>query len=305
MDEQKKLIVRLTGGLGNQLFAFATARRIAHVNGAELILDTESGFQYDHIYRRSYQLAYFSIKARHASAYERLEPMARIRRRILRQYSDLFPMEKRRYIYQPSLIFDPALRDLRLKHQTTHLENYGQSEHYFADIYEILAEDLKMGIPMDPRGSAYQELIKSSNSVALHVRWFDNINKANSANLTIGYYERAIDSVIKKTSDTHFFVFSDDLAAADSYLNTLLTGLPHTFVDMSNTKHPSLHEFALMRQCKQWINSNSTFSWWAAWLGENKGKDKQVICPGVYIEAFKNVTAWGFPMLIPRRWEML
>jgi hypothetical protein len=301
----KKLILRLTGGLGNQLFAFATARRIAHKNGAELILDTETGFQYDHIYKRSYQLGFFSIQARSASAFERLEPIGRVRRLILRKYSEFFPLLERRYIKQSALVFEPMLLNLHLKHRTTHFESYGQSENYFADIREILIDELKMNIYLDTKGSAYEEIIKSSCSVALHVRWFDKIIKTNPANLPMEYYKRAVDSIIKKTPQVHFFIFSDDLTATNNHLASLLFGLPHTVVDMSHTEYPSIYEFALMRQCKQWIISNSTFSWWAAWLGETKDQGKQVICPAVQIEASENITAWGFPMLIPERWEKL
>ena len=301
----KKLILRLTGGLGNQLFAFATARRIAHINDAELILDTETGFQYDHIYKRSYQLAFFSIQARSASAFERLEPFGRVRRLILRKYSEFLPLQKRRYIMQSTLVFEPTLLDLHLKRRTTHFESYGQSENYFADIREILMDELKMNICIDAKGSAYEKIIKSSCSVALHVRWFDNIIKTNSVNLPIEYYKRAVDLIIKNTPQAHFFIFSDDLTAANNHLGPLLFGLPHTVVDMSHTEYPSIYEFALMRQCKQWIISNSTFSWWAAWLGETKDQGNQVICPAVQIEASENITAWGFPMLIPERWEKL
>ena len=301
----KKLILRLTGGLGNQLFAFATARRIAHINDAELVLDTETGFQYDYIYKRSYQLAFFSIQARRASAFERLEPFGRERRLILRKYSEFFPLQKRRYIKQSALVFEPTLLDLHLEHRATHFESYGQSENYFSDIREILMNELRMNIYMDTKGSAYEEIIKTSCSVALQVRWFDNMIKMNSTNLPIEYYQRAVDSIVKKTPQAHFFIFSDDLTAANKHLASLLFGLPHTVVDMSHTADPSIYEFALMRQCKQWIISNSTFSWWAAWLGENKDQGKQVICPAVQIEASENITAWGFPMLIPERWEKL
>ena len=301
----KKLILRLTGGLGNQLFAFATARRIAHNNGAELILDTETGFQYDHIYKRSYQLGFFSIQARSASAFERMEPIGRVRRLILRKYSDLFPLEERRYIKQSALVFEPSLLDLHLKHQTTYFESYGQSENYFADIREILMNELKMNIHLDAKGSVYEEIIKSTCSVALHVRWFDNVMKKNPVNLQIEYYKRAVDSIIKKTPQAHFLIFSDNITATSKHLYPLLMGLPHTIVDMSHTEYSNINEFALMRQCKQWIISNSTYSWWAAWLGETKDQGTQVICPAMQIEASENVTAWGFPMLIPERWEKL
>jgi hypothetical protein len=47
----KKITVRIVGGIGNQLFCYAAARRLAIVNNAELIIDSVSGFTYDYKYK--------------------------------------------------------------------------------------------------------------------------------------------------------------------------------------------------------------------------------------------------------------
>ena len=83
---QIKVIPRIQGGMGNQLFSYAAARRLALVNGAELVIDDRSGFVRDHNYRRSYQLERFRIPCRKASAAELLAPFPRIRR-YLKQIS--------------------------------------------------------------------------------------------------------------------------------------------------------------------------------------------------------------------------
>ena len=83
----RKVIVRLKGGLGNQLFCYAAARRLSLVNDAELVLDTVTGFEYDHLYKRTYSLAGFSISARLATPQERMEPFGRIRRMFERKLS--------------------------------------------------------------------------------------------------------------------------------------------------------------------------------------------------------------------------
>jgi hypothetical protein len=78
----RKLIVRLKGGLGNQLFCYAAARRLAWANGAELVLDDVTGFKYDYRYKRKNALNNFRIQARLANREEQLEPLGRIRRLI-------------------------------------------------------------------------------------------------------------------------------------------------------------------------------------------------------------------------------
>jgi len=72
-----KIISRIKGGLGNQLFCYAAARRLALANNAELIIDDVTGFSRDHEYRRQYALENFQIPARKATPSERLAPFDR------------------------------------------------------------------------------------------------------------------------------------------------------------------------------------------------------------------------------------
>ena len=76
----RKVITRLAGGLGNQLFSYAAARRLAHANNAELVLDDQSGFIRDFAYKRFFQLDHFNISGRKATRSERMEPFGRARR---------------------------------------------------------------------------------------------------------------------------------------------------------------------------------------------------------------------------------
>ncbi len=70
-----KIIARIFGGIGNQLFCYAAARRLALVNNAELVLDDVSGFVRDHACQRRYRLDHFNIRCRKATPAERLEPL--------------------------------------------------------------------------------------------------------------------------------------------------------------------------------------------------------------------------------------
>ena len=143
----RKLIVRLKGGLGNQLFCYASARRLALANDAELVLDAVTGFKYDYLYQRTYALHTFCIPARLADSREQMEPLGRIRRFIARKTSTLRPLNRRRYIEQVGVDFDPGILDLRLQEGTTYFDPFGQSERYFHDIREIIQQDLVMSAP--------------------------------------------------------------------------------------------------------------------------------------------------------------
>ena len=95
-----KVIARIKGGLGNQLFCYAAARRLALVNGADLMLDDVTGFARDYQYRRRYALDHFNIMARKATPAERLEPFERLRRGVARAISRRLPFERRMYLEQ-------------------------------------------------------------------------------------------------------------------------------------------------------------------------------------------------------------
>ena len=75
-----KVIARIKGGLGNQLYCYAAAKRLAIKNNAELIIDDVSGFKRDYLYQRKYMLDCFKIPHRKATSNERLDPFERVKR---------------------------------------------------------------------------------------------------------------------------------------------------------------------------------------------------------------------------------
>jgi hypothetical protein len=299
------LVVRLKGGLGNQLFCYAAARRLAWANDAELVLDAVSGFTYDHLYRRTYALGVFGIPARLATPAEQMEPLGRVRRLIARKLSERRPLGQRRYIQQVGVDFDPGILDLRLQKGATYFDAFGQSERYFADIRALLQQDLVMAAPGDSANQDMARQIAASPSVALHVRWFDAGDAAHSSNMSLAYYAQAIPQLLAKMGNAHFFVFSDRPEQTEALLAPLMQGQPCTVVRHNAASGNAEADFWLMRQCRHFIIGNSTFAWWAAWLGEQRHAGTQVLAPARNVDPEHSVTAWGFPYLLPERWTVL
>ncbi len=300
-----KVVVRLKGGLGNQLFCYAAARRLAWVNDAELVLDAVTGFKYDHLYQRKYALGAFHIPARMATLAEQMEPLGRVRRLIARKLSECKPLALRRYIKQVGVDFDPGIVALRLQDGTTYFDVFGQSEQYFADIRELLVQDFVMSAPADQVNLQMAKQIEASPSVALHVRWFDSGDAAHSSNMSLAYYAQAIPQMLAKIGRAHFFIFSDRPAQTEALLAPLMQGEPYTVVRHNAERANAEADFWLMRQCRHFIIGNSTFAWWAAWLGEHSHDGTQVFAPARNVDPEHSVTAWGFPGLLPERWTVL
>ncbi|WP_136514301.1 alpha-1,2-fucosyltransferase [Geomonas edaphica] len=296
-----KIIVRIKGGLGNQLFCYAAARRLALVNDAELIIDDVTGFIRDRQYRRIYALDKFAISARKATSIERMEPFERYRRGVAKLFAQKTPFQNRKYIQQEGIDLDSRLLEVK-PNGTVYIDGLWQSEMYFKDVERIIKDDLRIISPVDSVNREIARKITSCNSVCIHVRWFDKpktVINVTSHNLESNYYKRAIQHILDKVSAPHFFIFSDDPISAKKLLalpENMVTCVSHNVGDEN-----AYADLWLMKQCHHIITANSTFSWWGAWLGESDSKI--IITPGKIFSGTS--TAWGFSGLIPDRWCLL
>lgn len=292
----RKVIVRIKGGLGNQLFCYAAARRLALVNNAELVIDDVTGFARDRQYRRQYALDHFHIPVRKTTPVERLVPFERYRRGIVKWLSRRKPFEKRRYLEQEGRDFDKRLLPIKVN-GTLYLDGLWQSEDYFKDVEQTIREDLRIIPPEDASNQLMAEQIRNSNAVAVHVRWFDASDSTATHNVSADYYRRAIALMEEKTKLPRYFLFSDDPGAARAKLT--LPDARVTFVSHNRGDANGFADLWLMAQCRHFITANSTFSWWGAWLGG--GKDKIVVSPKLEMREGK-ITSWDFSGQIPNNW---
>ncbi len=295
MGDGRRVITRIKGGLGNQLFCYAAARRLAVVNDAELVIDHVTGFARDRLYQRTYLLDRFRIPCRKATPAERLEPFERARRAMAKGINRRRPFQERRYLEQEGLDFDPRLLDYKVR-STVYLDGLWQSEGYFKDIEGVIRRDLEIIPPEDEAARRLAAQIRDANAVAIHVRWFDPPqSSASPYNLPMSYYQRAMAEIGRRVESPAYVLFSDRPGAAVSLL-----GLPPDRLlvvgDVVKDAEP-VTDLWLMTQCRHFIIANSTFSWWGAWLGEKFGS--VVIASTVTVDG---KAAWGFRGLLPDRW---
>jgi hypothetical protein len=155
---------------------------------------------------------------------------------------------------------------------------YFQTPRYFEGHEDTLRSELATGhLGLEAGHEGLAEKLRESGSVAVHVRRTDYINNPNLASLGMDYYQRAMERMRIAVPDARFFVFSDDPTwCRDTFTANDIEVLTH-----SDPFNPLL-DLHLMSLASHHIIANSSFSWWAAWLGAKPGQ--RVLMPGQWFQ---------------------
>lgn len=269
------IITLLKGGLGNQMFQYAMARRLALRHGTVLALDLRSLLAPapgDSV--RPFELDQFHVVAQLAAESDAVELSGRYKGNLQRYLTGVRRMtgrarfrvncySERSFQFSPEVLLLPS---------DTYLDGFWQSERYFADVESHIRQEFRLRHPPGEESKKAAEKIKRVEAVSLHVRRGDFITNPSAANFhgscSLDYYRLAVEIVTGCIASPHFFVFSDDLDWAQRELQL---SHPHSFVD-HNGPDAAHEDLWLMSLCKHNIIANSSFSWWGAWLNQNDRK---------------------------------
>ena len=266
-------IIEIKGGLGNQMFqaALCIAFKEKGIPAAADLSFYNSGKQ-----ERDLALDFFP-QMHLATANEREAARLRgygyhdsllekVRRRVRPSTARIYQEDVRKG-YQPE-VFDQ---------QDTYISGYWQCEKYFAEYRDELLKRFCFPKLQDEACKKMRDqILNTETPVSLHVRRGDYLSSKYSEVYrdicTELYYQRAMSLMREEYSGCRFYVFSDDL----SWCRTHLGGTDLTFIDCNSGKN-SPYDMYLMSICKHNIVANSSFSWWGAWLNQNK--EKEVMAP--------------------------
>lgn len=286
------IIVKLQGGLGNQLFQYAAGRAFSIYKNTNLKLDLDFFAFPKQNTPRTYALNAFSIQASIATA----KDIEQIKPNILnRSIQYLLPYYRRTFLNeQCEFCYDPNILKCR---GNVYLSGYFQSEKYFKHIEETIKADFTLKDAPNSANSFLLQKIKASNSVAIHIRHGDyvsnNIINSYHGVCNLEYYEKAVNHIATETN-LNYFIFSDDPNWCKLNLGFLNN---QTIIDCNQLMpHEDLR---LMSHCKHFIIANSTFSWWGAWLSLNP--TKIVIAPKRWL----NVNTQDLRDLFPSNWILI
>jgi hypothetical protein len=290
------IVVKLMGGLGNQMFQYAAGRALAIRHKTSLYLDLgalENTHPEDT--PRVYELGSFPIEAELANknTLERIKPSnykAKFKDRLKRQFSNNGPI----FTYgEPPKHQRNQFLNVR---NNSYLVGYWQDEVYFSAIRDNLLKEFEP-IKISASCKKYlKHLEQTPETIAVHVRRGDYVTNIH-ANKHHGlaskeYYQTAIKNFESQLDNPEFFVFSDDIEWCKKNINAVRIN----FIE-DTLGYEDMH---LMSHCKHNIIANSSFSWWGAWLNNNS--DKIVIAPKVW---FQNKDTNQATSIVPGSWIRL
>lgn len=284
----KDVVVRLKGGLGNQLFQYAAGRSLAERLQADLKVDVAAFGSGD----RRYGLGHFIASPQVATPEEvRSAGGARRIQLVLGMLHARGPVLRERHFH-----FDRRFEQIAT---SVYLDGYWQSERYFAHIAPLVRDELRVRVAPSIANAATLERIRAGTSVAVHVRRGDYVTNAKARRTHGGcppdYYTAACRFVVERTRRPSFFVFSDDPEWVRANLS-----FPGAVEYVDHNGPRDAHEdLRLMAACQHHVIANSTFSWWGAWLGHSK--TQIVVAPQRWFATRTRRTA----DLFPTQWVLL
>ena len=280
--------IKLSGGLGNQMFQFATGYAVAKKNKVRLSLDLKyinkrqlfNGFELENVFNIYSKISFLNKQLNYKSF----------------NFSVILNIfEKSFYNFnEPHYHYSKKILDLP-KH--SFLDGYWQSELYFKDYANEIREIYSFSPNLNKENNLIINDINNNNSISIHVRRGDFLLKQNNNHDTNlkEYYLKAINDSSKFFKNPKFFIFTDDPSwVSENFI------LNHSYnvVDI-NHGSKSFLDMYLMSLCQINIIANSSFSWWGAWLNNNK--DKIIYAPKNWF----NDKSIRTDDLFPKSWTIL
>ena len=283
------MIMRITGGIGNQMFQYALKLKFDSLVDNNKIdirfydaVNVHNGYELKKV---------FGIEAeQYKGSIDSLANKFPLLYKICFKLGIHFLKSKNRVTEIRTGFFDTVFSYSR---NEDYVDGYWQSEDYFVDIEEEIRKNFQFPKVTERKNVELIDSLKKQNSVSIHVRRGDYIGVSRFVALgkTL-YYQNAVNYIKECVVKPLFVVLSDDIGWCKENLE-----LPENtiYVDW-NQREKSYRDMQIMSMCKHNIIANSSFSWWGAWL--NRNEDKIVVAP----EKFFNGNTEDENHIIPPKW---
>lgn len=269
----RKIIVKIRGGLGNQLFQYAFAKYLMRKSGAEkLIIDT-SYFNKKHI--RGLELNKLSVsncefKPKSNIVFDICYFIFRIFDRITHHKIHIF----QRIVLNNMFYFcDKTIDHKKIYTNFTnaYLAGYFQQETIIRNVSDELKRVIIPKSSLSDAAKSYLKEIENNKSIAISIRAGEDYNQFGWPLCSPEYYRKGLDLLLKNHPGSKIFIFSDCISKVKK--EKWFEELEVNYIEKCN----STEGLYLLSQCDNYVIANSTFSWLGSYLSKNLKRD--IIAP--------------------------
>lgn len=288
------VVVRVRGGLGNQMFQYGFAK-YQELSNEEVYLDITDykthihhyGFELDKVFSG---LSYEIIDEKRLNKV-RMAPNMFLNR-VLNKTFDIQIVRGSEFREQPAV----SVSKRYAYKKDIYFNGFWSNYEYIEAVKDILRKEFVFNYIPEGRNRELMDFLRGKTSVSVHVRRGDYLQEEELRDVCgLGYYRKAFEFFVEKNVKTIFVVFSDDIPWAKEHFNFSPNMI---FVDWNNGELRSHIDMQMMSLCNHNIIANSTFSWWGAWLNVNK--DKCVVAPRYWRNNNRNES-----FIYPKDWMLL
>lgn len=265
------IIVRVFGGLGNQIFQYAFYKCMKFYN-KDVYLDISdygihkhhNGFELDKVFKIKFDKA--TNKEIRKVSFDKKSLLYRLIRKIFK-----VELVKRSEYAEMKDVCDVKIGNME---QEVYFNGFWQDIKYVEFIENELRKELIFNEKLSGKNKDVIDKFIGRETVSIHIRRGDYLNNKSLGGICNNeYYLNAIEYINKVIERPVFFIFSDDM----EWVKNNFKLKSECIYVYWNKDEESYKDMQLMSMCKHNIIANSTFSWWGAWL--NMNRNKIVICP--------------------------
>ncbi len=282
------VVVKLSGGLGNQMFQYAFGFILQQRFKIKVKYDFSFFLNKKSIHNNIMIDRVFKIGIEVANKKELNSLIGINRFRILRKIKKILNLNNSQYIYEDDQK-DPIILNDKLNN--CYFDGYWQNWEYLKDYKKEINKMFFFAPIISKNFNEIEKLILNKKSAIIHFRRGDYTDKKNKeifCQLGKEYYQKAIQLMREKNKEIIFYIFSDNIELAKDFFAFEKNAV---FININKGKY-SYRDMYLMSLSKNIIISNSTFSWWAAWLGKNKNT---IIAPKLWFKQKKKAHRYYLP----------
>lgn len=283
----------LFGGLGNQMFIYATVRAMALRNNVSMSFNLKTGFERDFLYHRNLELDKFSLPLPKGKREVFAFPLGYIFEKVSMKVGThlLAPRYKivkedfNDYHFQRELKEEPQ--------KNVYLIGYWQTSQYFNDYADVIRKDFTIAVDLPKQVKEELEYLQGMQRPLVMVgirRYQEAVGKNCRLKIcNANYYNKAMGMMCEKLDNPLFVIFGEQKEWGEANLDAKYDKY---FVEKKTGCLNAISDLYLMMHCHHAIISNSTYYWWGAWLQVASQDDHMVIAPDNFINPESPCKEW-------------